>query len=205
MRGRTHAIVGMATALTALIPTNNIGLIVSGTVATAFGAIIPDIDVDGTNSLAKKELGKAALFTVAYAGTMPLLLELTGKAFTITALTLSSNLFIGLGILTVYSLLGFASPHRGFTHSIEGLLMATLGVYFTLPVLTTWFATGYITHLLLDLLNKKPIKLCLMLKKKFSFNLCTYDGIVDKLFNYGGKAYIFAIIYVWLFYLLGNF
>lgn len=198
MLGKTHAMVGIATAYTLLLPTNNIGLILCGTTVSALGSVLPDIDVSGTNTLAKKELFNAFLLIITYTLLTPVLLKYTGTSFVLPQIQSLGSTLTGLLILSVYSIIGVQSKHREFTHSLEGILLATASVTFIAPVLAKWFALGYTTHIALDLLNRKPIKLLSFVKKKTCLNLCSASGVTDKVIRYGSKVYVAIITYLWI-------
>lgn len=204
MRGKTHAIFGIATALTALLPTNNIVTIIGGTTAAAFGSIISDIDAEGVDTLAKQELRKAALTIVAYTFIMPVIAKFSKLPYSLGTITLSKYAPIGFALIALFLIIGFNSKHRHFTHSIEALIMSTAGLELLVPTIAPWYALGFITHTVLDMLNRKKITLSVILNKKFCLNFCDYNGIVDKVINIGSKCYIFVILYIWLFNLLSH-
>lgn len=56
-------------------------------------------------------------------------------------------------------LIGWAFIHRGFFHSIFGLILISLIPYYIYPLAGIFFAMGYATHLLEDMLTKSGIKL----------------------------------------------
>jgi inner membrane protein len=63
-----------------------------------------------------------------------------------------------------------------------------------------YFAVGYASHLIIDLLNRKREKILWPMKKGYSFNLCSSKGYVNKLMMAAGifisAIYISTLPYV---------
>ena len=79
--------------------------------------------------------------------------------------------------------LGSKTSHRSFTHSILGLFIYTaiLSYSFKDNIVTPFFFS-YLSHIILDLLNKKGISLYYPFKFRFSLKLCESSGKVNQLF-----------------------
>ena len=63
----------------------------------------------------------------------------------------------GVGFVVLW-FIGFFSDHRTFTHSLTALSLFSLAVWLIYPPLLFGFVTAYLSHLLLDILNKKKMK-----------------------------------------------
>ncbi|MDE6729178.1 MAG: metal-dependent hydrolase, partial [Oscillospiraceae bacterium] len=70
---------------------------------------------------------------------------------------------------------------RSFMHSL--LALATLDVSLALiyQPFVQYFTVGFLSHLAIDLLNKKKLKLLYPKKDGFSFRLCSSSGIVNRI------------------------
>ena len=64
-------------------------------------------------------------------------------------------------------------------HSFTALAILTIIVDFTFHDATLPFALGMLSHILLDLFNKKKVQLSYPLKNKFGLNLCSANGIAN--------------------------
>ncbi|MEE0060276.1 MAG: metal-dependent hydrolase [Acutalibacteraceae bacterium] len=179
MLGKTHMMVGMATAL-ALTAPDSAGGLIAAIVGGAVGSSISDVDV----SVSKR--GKDALYTRLIAtGLVPiaLLIDFIFKGGIVRYMIECPTAYKIIGVLLFVALcvIGKTHGHRGFTHSLLGFVLFCVSVsLFCKPVLVP-FAIGFATHLILDVFNKKPIKLFWPVKKGLCFNLCCADKMVDKL------------------------
>ena len=185
MMGKTHIAVGIATSVLVMQPRSFEECILS-VVGGSVGGILADIDIldNGSHDTLSTQL----------------------FAFGISAVLLAADYFFHLGIcsgimrngtmfptigVVLFAMLCFAgilTPHRGFTHSIAGVLAYTAAVALIYPPFIPAFAVGYISHLALDLLNKKKLPLFYPLKAGFCLKLCYADGIANKIFLLAGTA-----------------
>ena len=76
------------------------------------------------------------------------------------------NLIIGLGVILFSIIKGRFSQHRTFTHSILFLLLMCFGIANFSVEIAMPFAIGFISHILLDLMNKMPVKIFYPFNKK---------------------------------------
>ena len=81
------------------------------------------------------------------------------------------NLIIGLGVILFSMIKGRFSQHRIFTHSISFLLLMCSGIAIFSIEIAIPFAIGFIFYILLDLMNKMPVKIFYPLKKMLLFVL----------------------------------
>lgn len=94
----------------------------------------------------------------------------------------STRLFTGIGIFAILCLVGIFQEHREFTHSLIALVLFSLSVgLFCYPIIIP-FTIGFLSHLLLDILNKKPIRLLYPKEKGVCLKLCYANKIADKVF-----------------------
>ena len=90
------------------------------------------------------------------------------------------------------AIIGVATPHRTFTHSLLCLVLWTLSGQLVSPQLGAAFSIGIASHLLLDLFNRKGQRLLFPLKKRFCLNVCASDGRANQAL--GGIGLIASIV-----------
>lgn len=180
MMGTTHICIGVASALALTMP-ENVGGCIAAIVGGAVGGSISDIDVSS------KKNGIGSLYAKLIAtGIIPLALVfdyiVDGGIIDYIKKCNSTNLTIGIVMFILLCLIGSKQDHRGFTHSLLALSLFSVSIaLFCKPIFIPFFI-GFASHLLLDTLNKKSIKLFFPLKKGVSLDICYANKSMDKLF-----------------------
>lgn len=162
MTGKTHVAIGIATALTITSgePLQNQIIMVG---ATALSSLFPDLDHPKSKLNQKILFVKNKFFkTLFYLG--------LGGLFTYAYLSTEIKALLFLGIAS--GLIGI-SIHRGFTHSLIGLLSYSFLVRFiateyNIEYIYTGFVLGYFLHLVADFFTSQGIKLFYPVKKNIS-------------------------------------
>lgn len=77
---------------------------------------------------------------------------------------------ISLIVFLVVLILAINSEHRGFSHSLLAMSIEGISLGIILPTIIPSFIIAYISHLLLDVLNKKPIKILFPSEREFCLN-----------------------------------
>lgn len=204
MLGRTHFFVGAATALIILRPETN-SLLVPGMGAAAIGGVISDID-SGT-SQAHQEADKIVMSSVLALAAV-VLGEYHYHLGIYNRLINDSNIYrilLGFSVLIGLCIFGMRQPHRSFMHSFLALFLFTSCVEVIFPTVAPYFAIGFASHLVIDLLNKRGEKLLWPMKKSFSLKLCSSRGLINELLMTVGMmisaAYITSLTtpsgYIW--------
>lgn len=178
MLGKTHAAAGVATALLFSNPTGIAGV---GLIAAfgCIGALLPD--VDSKNSIANKKLDSVIkVTTLASIVVAVLLFIMHGRNMEVASANKINSLalvkVIAFISLLCISFIGSKTPHRSFTHSLEFTALTTLCVYFIYSSAALPFAIGILSHLALDLLNKKKLSLVWCLRIRAGFGLVPANG-----------------------------
>ncbi|MCD8342358.1 MAG: metal-dependent hydrolase [Clostridiales bacterium] len=178
MTGKTHLVCGEALALCLLRPDSPRALVLC-LGAAAVGSVIPDVDV--TTSTSHRELvhivstvGAAlllgwALNTVFQLRIERFLLRYAGAQ----EMAAWAVLFLGLCVF------GATQPHRSFMHSLAGLALLTFCVWRGAEPLAAAFFVAMASHILLDLLNRKGVRLLYPSRWSWSLGLCAADGAAD--------------------------
>jgi inner membrane protein len=201
MTGKTHLSVGVMTALAVTHPTDlkNIVLCVS---TAAVGALLCDVDV--TRSEAKTKLNQVIGIIVG-AVALALIANRMLNINVYSYIKQSSNLFrmlSGFIILVGICIFGEKTPHRSFMHSLLGLVAANLAVYFISPVIGGFFMPAMISHIAIDMLNKRDVRLLYPLKNGVSLGLCKSDGVVSRVMFIAATAgiilYISSVVLIFI-------
>ena len=91
----------------------------------------------------------------------------------------------GVALMFILCWFGRKQPHRTFMHSILGVVTISLASYLIFTEVWIYMAIGMVSHILLDLLNKKKIMLLYPLKKpKFAFGICHADSTLNTVLFY---------------------
>ncbi len=95
-------------------------------------------------------------------------------------------LMIGGILFGILCLVGIKSAHRTFTHSFTGLLLFSIAFWFVYPPIVYSFMIGFLSHIVLDFLNKKKIRLFYPSEFGLCLGFCYADGIVNTILMYIG-------------------
>ena len=178
MTGRTHLAVGATAAMLVAGPAAGLVELASAAAGGAAGAVLPDLDVRDTSHPWRERLarvGAAALLICAIA-----LDAARGGALMRAAAARG----IGMMALGVVALAGLAvatrlSAHRGFSHSLAALAGFAAATWLACPPLAPSVALGFATHLALDALTYRGLRLFWPLRATLSARLCKTGGVID--------------------------
>lgn len=188
MMSRTHIAVGVAAALACARPET----LAEGAATVMLGAAGAKLsDIDMLWNKRPRDVG-VSLLTAALAVVCLLVLDaLMGTGVFLRILSwLGADWRIGAAMLAALCIPGYFAEHRSFTHSLLAMTLFSVAVYLILPAHATAFIVGYGTHLLLDLLNRKPLRLMYPFRRSWCLGLCSADGVVNGLLMWLGLAAI---------------
>lgn len=194
MMSKTHVAVGMATSLLMLQPNNPKDCIIS-IVGGAIGGVAADIDILDRDYKKDALIGQLLAFSIScIALVIDYFLELGICMF----IQERNIFFVGLGGIMYLALwiVGYVSDHRKFTHSFLAMILFSISVYLLCPLVVGAYLIGYLSHLLLDLLNKKRVPLFYPVGKGFCFKLCYAGKSANKAFMYLGFITTVAIVII---------
>lgn len=199
MTGKTHLSVGTAAAVCVTQP-QSLGSLLLCLGTAAIGSVVSDIDV--TTSESREQLNKITLLTI---------LVITALVFAewkwnlgiryrfqkeSSGYRLAVSFLLFLGVCTF----GKKQPHRSFMHSLPALVILSSIVYGIFPDLAPYFFVAMLSHMLIDMLNYKNVRILYPLKFGISLDFCHADGLVSKALFYAGLAVLSAMV---LFLLYG--
>ena len=90
------------------------------------------------------------------------------------------------------------SGHRGFSHSIAALLLETACLKLIFPAAALPFAAAFASHVLLDLMNKRPVRLFYPVKKGICLGWFYSDRLANKAFAAIGAFWLIVEIILFL-------
>ncbi|MEE1411912.1 MAG: metal-dependent hydrolase [Bulleidia sp.] len=199
----THFTLGIATALAITHPRTVPG-IVAAIVGGGVGAILPDIDIKGNVTVTKRRIYDRIICLI-FIGVTILLDFIWGDGMC-EYVASQWNVPVKMALLSLIILyvIGLNSGHRKFTHSILGaVLYSGLMYIFCRPIFLS-FVTGYLSHMLIDLFNKKGEQLFWPIKWYPRFNLCESNGKTNQVlfwiclvfdFIFGSTVFVIAFIH----------
>lgn len=189
MMGKTHISVGIAAALIASQATGADGVAIA-VAGGAAGGILPDFDLQSSPKLREPPHTQVIVLALVVAS---LIVDVVNRGPMMTAVLGSSqsSLVTGAALFIGALFFGMRTAHRTFTHSILGTLVMGAAVSLICPPLTVAFVAGFVSHIALDLLNKKSIQLFYPLKAgKFALRWFYADGIANRVLFFVGIAAI---------------
>ena len=179
MLGKTHMAVGIAAGIAIFQPDSVMTAAVC-TAGTALGALIPDIDVGHSKSRNKVEsiIGLVILITVTLAT-----IEAAFHIGTYRQLMSNSSvvrILSGFAVFLIACGYGLKTSHRSFMHSFMAGAILTVCVYIIFPMLAEYFAVGFCSHLIIDLLNHRGEQLLFPCKKRFCLDIASSHGLINE-------------------------
>lgn len=193
MLGKTHLAVGIAASMAVLHPETPMELI-AGLGASAVGAVISDIDVGTTDAHRDSDIITAIAVVSVIA---VIALEKVFHLGIIDRIMRDSNMFrIVLGVLVFIGVcaVGKQTPHRSMMHSIAALVVLTGCIYTVFPMLASYFAVAFASHLITDLFNFKRVQLLYPIPGGICFKLFHAKGMANSvLLTVGGLVAVVEI------------
>lgn len=181
MTGKTHLSVGMASGLMLLAPSNPTSIILTMLTAGA-GALVSDLDADHSKaeSMLKSKQGWVSI------GAIMVLSSIMGSKSSMLGMIIGGIMFLAL------CLYGSTTPHRTFMHSIECCILLTIAVMLLTAntLATVAFAIGMLSHILIDLPNRKKVMVSVLLRKEICFHKCSSNGVTSWVLNILGSVVI---------------
>lgn len=196
MLGKTHAVIGVSTALLVMQP-KNLTELVAGTAGALIGSVISDIDV-GTSGSHRDANKMIALMVsaVVIVGAVDHIWNI-GIASRMIQHTNLVRIWLSIQAFLTICAFGMKSRHRTFMHSFLAMILLSGCLWLFLPMAAGYFAVGFATHLFLDFFNKKGERIFFPAKKYFGIRILSSSGLVnDVLF---GVGFVAMIRIIWLF------
>ena len=188
MMAKAHITVGMAAAASIMMPRDIAGAlpVIAG---ASLGCLICDIDCDNKSEKADSARWRKVMAAVALAA----LIEdhlLDAGIWRSIGQNGSYLWFAGLAGFILTCTFAGLSNHRGFSHSLLALALESLSLWLIFPVLMKPFAIAFISHQILDIMNKKPVRLLYPVRRGSCLDWFYADRLADKLVAAGGSLWL---------------
>jgi len=181
MLARTHFSIGAAMSIILTQPDSLSKLVLAAGVG-GFGALISDIDIGTSDS--HKEANKVIAAVVCLTGIIILcdyVFNLNIENIIMSNSNIMRVIMGGIIFLGVCAY-GKDKPHRSFMHSFLAMILLGFSVGLIWVDLAPYFSIGFLSHILIDTLNHKRVKLFYPTKHKgIAFKICYADGLANKL------------------------
>lgn len=199
MMGKTHYAIGLATALAVIHP-QTLNECFVAVIGGSIGGVLADNDTLDHDYHSDALSGQALAFaTAAIVLALDYFLN-AGICSTISGRPMLP--IIGMiGFIILY-VVGYFSNHRTFTHSFLTLILYALTSSLIYMPLGISLSVAYLSHLLLDVLNKKKVPLLYPLKFGICLKLCYASKTANKVLMYTGFAATIILLGISLFLIL---
>ena len=181
MEKKTHIACGNLISLSIIQPKTISGLLIT-IGASTLGSLLPDVDLkDSTTDKLFDRLMTSLLTIIIMSIILKSFLNIN-LYYKIKEYNNIFNYIVNICLFITASYFGSKTSHRSFTHSILGLFIYTLilSYSFNTNIILPYFIS-HLSHIILDIFNKKGIALFYPFKYRFSFKLCESDGTINKL------------------------
>ena len=166
MMAFTHLTIGLATSIAILQP-KQFKDYLPVFAGAAIGSIICDFDCRSEKGMRDALYGRIAAFAIfVIAALVDLIIK--GKMTSYIFENKSNKILLFALVVFIGTSLGAVfSEHRKFSHSLLAMILYGVSLCFVCFPLFLPFIIGYISHILLDLTNKKPVLLLWPSEKEF--------------------------------------
>ena len=193
MMGNTHVAAGIAVAVITVRPQT-----LAGCFATVLGGAIGGsiCDIDTKASQCGKDTLISRIIVIALAAIILLSDRLLHTGLWKSLISRATEPLTAGSLLGLVTLaLGLLSPHRTFMHSLPALALLNAALRMLCPPLIPGFTAGFLSHIALDLLNKKPVRLLYPLPLKCCLGLFYSDGIANNAILFAAVVTDIALLF----------
>ena len=194
MLAKAHITIGMAAALTIAAP-DSIPEALPVITGASLGCLICDLDCDNPREKQDSSHWRLVMFAVAAAA---LFEDYHIDAGMWRSLTQSGSYLWCAGAAGFALNCAFASvsSHRGFSHSLLALALETFSLWLIFPAAAAPFAIAFVSHQILDMTNKRPVRIFYPLKKGIRFGWFYADRLANKLCAAVGSVWLIIAMFI---------
>lgn len=180
MEKKTHVMCANLVSICLMRPDSISSLLVTCGFAT-LGGIVPDVDLKDSTSDKLFDRLMTSLITIVIMSVLIKYFFDIDLYCKIKERVDIFNYLISICLFIIVAYFGSKSSHRSFTHSIFGLLVYSgiLFLGFGFNGVIPYFVS-HLSHIVLDLFNKKGVALFYPSKFRFCFELCDSNGKANK-------------------------
>ena len=207
MLAKAHIAVGMAAAFSIVRPetvAEALPVIAGG----ALGCLICDLDCENRSEKSESSHWRIVMCLVAAAALIEdYLLDAgmwrtlghAGASLWSPSVQIGQYLwFAGLAGFIITCVFASGSGHRGFSHSLLALTLETAFLWLVFPATALPFAIAFASHVLLDMMNKRSVRLFYPAKKGMCLGWFYADKLANKLVALCGTVWLIAAILICL-------
>ena len=194
MLAKAHIAVGMAAAFSIMRPetvAEALPVIAGG----ALGCLICDLDCENKSEKSDSSRWRAVMALVAAAALIEDHLLDAGMWR-----SLGQNgqylWFAGLAGFVITCVFAGGSGHRGFSHSLLAMGLETLCLWLVFPAVAVPFSIAFASHVLLDMMNKRSVRLFYPAKKGLCLGWFYADRLANKVFTACGTVWLITAIII---------
>lgn len=184
MMSKTHLTVGVGSALATTLPFGPKSCLIA-ILGGVIGGILPDNDILDNDYTGDAVLGQvlAAFITGSILFIDKILkIGICNELFSRSLI----NLIFGITLFIALYIYGIFQEHRKFTHSFLALILYSFSIVCIYPPLVIPFMVGYLSHIIIDLFNKRKVLIFYPFKFGICFKLCYANKIGNKVLMYCG-------------------
>ena len=104
--------------------------------------------------------------------------------------------FAGIAGFVIICIFAGGSGHRGFSHSLLAMALETACLWLIFPAAALPFASAFMSHVLLDMMNKRSVRLFYPAKKGFCFGWFYADRLANKVITACGTVWLIVAIII---------
>ena len=193
MMSKTHLTIGIAASLAAA-PATPEGLkyaLIGGSI----GSMICDIDRSSEGTVRDAGVGWLITAVVSAAAWMKESI-VAGTGPTYRDLLSDPWKLICFAFLIGLYLFAISGAHRGFSHSLLMLCCSFFFIFFISRRMSLFYAIAFLTHIILDVLNKRPVRVLYPMKKGFCLYWFYCDGTANNVLMLAGTAAVIALLFL---------
>lgn len=194
MLAKAHIAVGMAAAFSIMRPetvAEALPVIAGG----ALGCLICDLDCENKSEKSDSSHWRGVMALVAAAA----LIEdhlLDGGMWRSLGQSAQYLWFAGLAGFVITCVFAGGSGHRGFSHSLLAMGLETACLWLIFPAVAVPFAAAFASHVILDMMNKRSVRLFYPAKKGICLGWFYADRLANKVFTAFGTVWLIAAIII---------
>lgn len=179
MEKKTHIVCANLVSLYLMKPDSISSLIFTSAFAT-LGGLVPDVDLKDSTSDKLFDRLMTSLITVVVMSFLIKYFFDINLYCKIKERVDIFNYLISICLFIVVAYFGSKSSHRSFTHSILGLFIYSGILFYGFGFGVIPYFVSHLSHIILDLFNKKGVALFYPSKFRLCFELCDSNGKANK-------------------------
>ena len=192
MLAKAHVTVGMAAAFTIMKPetvAEALPVIAGG----ALGCLICDLDCEVTKEKTESSHWRVVMGLIAAAA---LIEDHLLNAGMWSSLGNNGQYLWFAGLVGFVLTGGFASvsSHRGFSHSLLALALFAGSLWLIFPAMAIPFVITFVSHLILDMMNKRSVRLFYPAEKGVCLGMFYADRFANKVFAAAGSVWLVTVV-----------